>query len=226
MTRPKICYIFLLSFLLVNTSANAGTIIKLGFSNDARPDIELVSGILSTVDDGIAATAGDQNTGVIFDAELSGEPSLSDSVASVSFNNISLMGENTTIANTVLQETMGGDFSLYGEANELLLTGTLGNGLLHGPIGGTATGGFLTTEFGAFTGGSLLPSLNGMNLSAVSISLSNVNGRSGLATNDDGTIQDFTADATANIVASPEPSASLMTVVGVVGCMLFARRRR
>ena len=137
------------SVLLVFTvSTNAGTIIKLGFSTDSLPDIELIDGALSTADDGIGATNGDQNTEVTFLGSLVSQPAIEGDNASFTLDGVSLVDMPTIFGTTILHATEGGTFSLYDQNDSLLLAGTLGIGTLSGPIGGTATGGFLTTEFG------------------------------------------------------------------------------
>ena len=138
--------------LSIGSHVYAGTIIKLGFSTDPIADIELVGQELSTVDDGVGATHGDQNTEVTFLGVLGAQPAITGDNASFSLTSVALNGAPTVIGNTIIQTTNGGDFALYDQNNALLLSGTLGDGILSGPIGGTATGGFLTTEFGVFSG--------------------------------------------------------------------------
>ena len=58
-------------FLMAGNTADAGTIIKLSLGNTG-PDIEYSGGVLSTVDDGIVGTPGDQNTSIDFLDFLSG----------------------------------------------------------------------------------------------------------------------------------------------------------
>ena len=104
----------------------------------------------------------------------------------------------------------------------------MGDGTLSGALGATATGGFLTTEFGEFTDGSLFPTLQDSALlrSSFSISLTNVNGGGGFATDDSGDLVDFEADATANIGAQlvPEPSSAALILLGLLGTLTLRRR--
>ena len=141
---------------------------------------------------------------------------------------VELLGTPTVFfETTILQETNGGTFELYNPDNDLLLAGTLGHGTLSGPIGGTATGGFLTTEFGDFTDGLLLSVLAESQLyrSTVSVSLLTVNQGQGMSLGDDELLEDFDADASANIGASiPEPAAGLLLALGALA-MLVNRRR-
>ncbi|MCP4190302.1 MAG: hypothetical protein GY768_06720 [Planctomycetaceae bacterium] len=207
--------------------ATAGTIIKLGFSTDSMPDINLIDAVLSTADDGIGATSGDQNTEVTFLGALSGEAGIESDNASFTLNAINLIDNPTIFGTTILQATNGGNFDLYDQNNDLLLSGTLGNGTLSGPIGGTATGGFLTTEFGMFSDGSLLDTLTPEKLlqSSFSISLTDVNGGLGFSTGADGSLDDFNADATANIGARavPEPAAVLSVIMGIMSVFALTR---
>ncbi|MCA9217887.1 MAG: PEP-CTERM sorting domain-containing protein [Planctomycetales bacterium] len=220
------------AMLVAFQQANAETIIKLGLSTDSLADIELISGELSTVDDGLGATAGDQNTEVTFlNSVLSaaGSQPFGGNNLSFTMGGVNLAGSPAMIGNSILQETTGGSFALYDTNNELLLSATLGDGILSGPVGGTATGGFLTTEFGAFTGGSILTAYD-LNLidSSLSISLTDVNGGDGLSLTNDGQVADFTADATANIgasVAAPEPSSLSLFGLALL-CMAGIVRRR
>jgi hypothetical protein len=230
MRRPLTCWLALAGLLLSGTSASAA-IIKLGFSRDSRPDMESVGGILSTVADVSLATTGDQNTEVTFVGELGGILSIEGDRASFTLDNVALTGKPVVVGSTVLQETSGGAFSLYDEANTLLLSGTVGDGTLSGPIGGTATSGFLTTKFGIFNGGTLLSLLAEKNLTnaSVSISMLNVNGGAGLALSGDGVLNPFTADATALISAQPqvpEPAAATLVATGALALLLARRNRR
>lgn len=134
---------------LLTAQASAETIIKLGLSTDNLADIELVSGELSTVDDGLGATLGDQNTEVTYLNSLlaaaGGQPFGGNNL-SFTMESVALDGVPASIGSTILQATAGGTFSLYDSNDVLLLSATLGDGILSGPVGGTATGGFLTTS--------------------------------------------------------------------------------
>ena len=217
------------SFLLTAATSQAA-IIKLGYSTDSLPDVEAVNGVLSTVQDVSAGTLGDQDTEVTLLSVLSGLLVIEGDRASFTLDGVQFTGNPAVIGGTVLQPTAGGNFNLYDPANALLLSGTLGKGTLSGPLGGTATGGFLTTEFGQFTGGSLLPTLqaNNLLLSSVSISLTDVGGGVGFSLAANGSLQDFAADATANISAAPqvpEPQSVALALSGIAATLFGLRRR-
>ena len=211
-------------------AAKAGTIIKLGFGTDSLPDIEMVGTTLSTFDDGTGSTVGDQNTEVTFLGLLAGTTPIVGDRASFTLDDVGLFGTATVVGSTVLQETDGGGFSLYDASNVLLLSGTLGNGTLSGPLGSIATGGFLTSEFGHFTDGSLLSILSDadMTLSSLSIALNDVNDGQGFKVNDEtNQLLDFTADATANVGArTPEPAGLTIALLAGLALAPWMRGRR
>jgi hypothetical protein len=223
MNRKQMMTFFVLT-LTASLPAQAGTIIKLGFSTDSLPDIELVDNTISTVDDGVGATTGDQNTELTYLGVLGGGTPIEGATASFTLDNVQLSGQPMTFNTTILQATAGGDFSLYDQNNVLLLEGTLGAGTLSGPMGGTATGGFLTTEFGDFTSGTLLPALQLQPRSTFSVSLTDVNNGLGFDKTDGGDLAPFVADGTANIGAQiPEPAALLMLIPGILLCLRLWR---
>jgi len=214
--------------LLFAANASASTIIKLNLGTDSLPDIELVGGTLSTASDQLGATSGDQNTEVSYLGVLSELIPTSGPHYSMTLSDVMISGKPSVVGGGlfVVQETDGGMFSLYDPSNELLLSGTLGPGTLTGPVGGTATGSILTTQFGAFTAGALLPDLSagGLTGSTVSFALTSVNSGQGLSLTESGDLNDFKADAIATIGASvPEPTSGLLLLLGVV---LLRRRKR
>ncbi len=214
--------------LFLATSASASTIIKLNLGSDSLPDIELVDAVLSTASDQLGATTGDQNTEVSYLGVLSAIMPTPGPHYSITLSDVAISGKPSVLGGGLfaVQETDGGTFSLYDPSNQLLLSGTLGPGTLTGPIGGTATASVLTTQFGAFTDGALLPDLvaGGLSGSTVSFALTNVNSGQGLSLTESGDLADFRADAIATIGASvPEPASGLLLLLafGLIG-----RRRR
>lgn len=228
---------------LFSMPALAETIIKLDFgaTGTVGPDIELEDGVLSTVDDNIAGTPGDQDTSVTFHGFVSGsEVDITPpNQGSYSLAGVSMVGSpfvvNQGLFSLVTQQTTGGTFELYDDAGEVLLTASLQDGSLHGTTGASATGGFLTANLGSFTGpaaselfGQLAP-----NTASLAISLTDVsspNGAPGLSVSDE-VLQNFSADATANIgadpigVGLPEPTSISMALFGILGILGFRRRR-
>lgn len=218
--------------LVAVSQAQAGTIIKLGLGNDSAPDIMFTGGAggtLSTMNDGNATTTGDQNTGVEFADFLAGViTDIRPSVASFSLANLTAAGPATTFGPLVIQNFSGGTMNLYDAANSLLLSGTLGNSALTGPIGPPATGGLFTTSFATITGGSLQPRIMPGSLT-LSMSLTDINGGAGFSVGGATapSLNAFTADVTLNIAGEqiPEPLAASLLLIGLAVAGLMGRRR-
>ena len=66
MNRLRITLAVASCIAIAAPATDAATIIKLGFSTDSLPDIEILDNELSTFDDDFGATIGDQNTEVTF----------------------------------------------------------------------------------------------------------------------------------------------------------------
>jgi len=142
----------LCALLVASTSVSrAGTIIKLNLGG-VGPDVGLNGGgVLSTTDDGVAATTGDQNTAVEFTDFLNPIPDINVNAASFSLNNLVAVGPANVFGSLVIQNFAGGQFSLYDPANVLLLQGPLTNSALTGVIGPPGTGALFTTTLGSVT---------------------------------------------------------------------------
>lgn len=214
------------------------TIVKLNFGSTG-PDVQLIDGVFSTIDDGDSAP-GDQITTVDFDGfvEAGGHTDITiPNQGSFSLFGVDLVGTpdvSSGVFTSVTQVTTGGSFELYDGVGNILLTGTLTDGLLHGSSGAAATGSFFAANLGTFTGPNTagldgLFSMLDPDSAALSISLTDVvslpGGDPGLLV-DNGGLLNFSSDATGNISAEaklgpvlPEPSASLMAIFGVLGLL-------
>ena len=220
-----------LAFLMIPSLGSAGTLMKLGLGTGDGPDIAMItlpSGdqVLSTIDEGNADTAGDQDTDVGFITVLPTETDIAPDLASFSLSGVNLIGSPMAVLGGALvaQSTSGGTFELFDAANSLLLSGSLMDGSLSGPPG-SPTGSFLTAALGDFTGGTLAPKLRTDSLS-LSISLTDLAtsiGQPGLVIDNNGSFTPFTSDATANVGAEPavpEPASLPLLAIGI----LFAVR--
>jgi PEP-CTERM motif-containing protein len=220
--------------LLVSSAAYGAneTILKLSLSSTGADLAMDAAGVLGTVNDGIAATTGDQNTAIDYTGLLNGLYADVPSGASFSVAGLQRTGPSSIIGATVIvQDFFGGTFSLYDTApgNNLLLRGTMTDSTLTGVIGGTGTGSIFTTRVGNFTAGSLLPNVvpNSLN---ISMALTNVNGGAGFSVSGfPFTLQPFNTDASVNISADtspiPEPTSIAIALLGAMG-FGFSRRRR
>jgi|GEM_PF-2903639 len=233
----------LAALVFLTSSAHAETIVKLGLGS-AGPDIQLVDGVLSTVDDGSAASPGDQTSDVTFHGFVAG--SVADitppNEGSFSLSGVSMVGSpfvvNQGLFSLVTQQTTGGTFDLYDEAGDILLSATLEDGSLHGTTGASATGGFITLNLGTFTGPAadefdVLFSQLAPETASLAISLTDVsspNGAPGLSVAND-LLENFSADATANVGADPigtvlpEPSSNCLAALGCLALLAWRRRR-
>jgi hypothetical protein len=222
---------------------DAGTIIKLSLGGDPGADIEFtggVGGILSTADDTIAGTTGDQNTAVEYTDFLEAyETDIDTSTASFTLDGLVVAGPATTINGAlVFQGFAGGTLELYDAANTLLLSGTLTDSALSGGLGPPGTGGLFTTSIATVTGGTLAPYIDPTSLS-LSVSLVDINGGGGLSVSalvpgppgiSFGVLDAFTADASLLIAGDfsgiPEPASIALLLMGFATSLFAGRRAR
>jgi hypothetical protein len=213
----------------MSSSASATAILKFSLG-DTGPDIAYSNGVFSTVNDGDAATPGDQDTSVRFVGPLAFMTDIL-SGASFSLANVTASGLAIVTSGVITQLTTGGQFALYDQSNSLLLAGTLDSGVISGGLA-SSTGSFFNSTAGTFTGGSLLsyiaPTPAGLSI-ALSDILSN-SGLVGMAVTPGCIVQcqlgNFTAAADQLVDGSPvpEPATALLFTSGVVGA--FIKRRR
>ncbi|HVT27002.1 MAG TPA: hypothetical protein VHE81_03180 [Lacipirellulaceae bacterium] len=238
-TRMTVTGLAVCALVFVASSVSvAGTIIKLDLGN-VGPDVGMNgAGILSTVDDGNAATTGDQNTSVVYTGFLSPIPNITPATASFSLAGLTAVPPATLASPLVIQNFTGGTFSLYDSANVLLLQGTLDQSALTGVIGPPGTGALFTTTLGNVTLGTLVPFIEQGTVS-LSMNLTNVssNGGQGFSVSVDGAavfLNPFTADASANIAADPsglgpgipEPATCMLMLMGFSAVVCGWRRSR
>ena len=215
-------------------AAQAGTIIKLSLG-DTGPDLAYAGGVLSTVDDGIAGTPGDQNTAIDFLDFLSGETDIPLADASYSLSGVTAAGPASVLFGVVVvQPFTSGNFKLWDDSNALLLDVDLDDSALTGPLGPAATGSVFSITNGTVVGGSLASQIISNSIS-MSIAMTSINGGAGLAVAPlappipgMGTLLPFVADASKVIAAEPvpEPTSALLILMGLLAAPLAAKRRR
>jgi hypothetical protein len=221
------------ALLVLAGNAYAGTIIKLSLGVDTPADVEFSggsSGVFGTADDGNGATTGDQNTAIEFGDFLdSSQTDVLTATASFTLDSLTASGPASTFGPLVIQNFTGGTLNLYNASNVLLLSGTLANSALTGPIGAPATGALFTTSFANVTGGLLQPMIL-PNTLTVSMSLSDINGGAGFSVGGATApvLNAFRADSTHSIAAQPipEPVAAMLIVVASSGLAALTVRRR
>lgn len=217
-------------------TAQAGTIIKLSLGNDVAPDLEYSAGVLSTVDDTIPGTSGDQNTAVEFLDFLSFIPNIPAAAASYSLNGVTQSALPQVLFGTVVvQEMSGGNFQLWDDNNALLLSATLGDSILQGTTGAAgpaASGAVFSTTLGDILGGTLQQYI-APNTISISIAMTSVasGATAGMIVNQTPggpELANFTADASKTIAAEqvPEPATAALFVLSLLVAPLASRRRR
>jgi hypothetical protein len=221
---------------IVALPARAATILKLNLGNDLADDIQLNSGLFSTVDDGVPGTMGYQNTAVEFTEFLEMFADIPTPVASFTLKDLTPAGDAITYSGWLVeQDFIQGNLSLYGQDNTLLLSADLTVSAVTGPVGAPGKQGlFLAT--GDVTGGVIAPYIDPDSLS-VRMRLPLINSGSGFSVSPSpgfpapnqyfAPLNPFAAGAEVEIradVAVPEP-AGLVIVCAAVSIVIAARRR-
>jgi hypothetical protein len=225
----QIATVSVVGLMLTASSAAADTIIKFGLA-EVGPDVLYEDGVFFTRDDNDLTTFGSQNTGLNFVGFLQGVfPDIQEG-ASMTLDGVTAVGLATTTGDVILQQTSGGSFSIWNEANELLLAGELGEGAIAGSAAAD-TGSFFNTEVVNYVGGSLLaliaPSPGGISISVASV---RTGGEIGLQIDDEGRLKNFTANGNGLITGDPlaqvpEPSTVLLMLSGLLGTTLRKRKK-
>ncbi len=210
------------------SALQAGTIIKLNLG-EVGPDVSFTqAGVFGTIDDGNAATIGNQNTAIEFADGLDDIPDIGTNVGSFTLSGLAAVGPAQVFGTLLIQNFAGGSFNLYDPANVLLLSGTLSASTLTGVVGPPGTGSVFSTGPMTVTGGTLLPRIVPNTLS-LSLTLTNVNGGAGLSVGNTAPIlQPFTADSTVAMAATvvPEPATFALFAFGGLTAIGLRMRRR
>jgi hypothetical protein len=217
----------LVSLLVSPVDAVAETVIKFELAGmSTGPDMQFNAGTLSTIDDGVASTFGDQNTNVSYQGFLEGLTDIA-AGASMTISGVDKVGDASDVNGIVSQVTSGGTFFLYDQSDFLLLSGGFAGGVVVGSVSDSA-GSFFTTSPLMYTGGSLLdfviPKSGKISLSFTDV---RTGGSPGMVVTN-GNLADFTSVATGSLEATavPEPSVLGMAAIGVLLVVRHHRRRR
>jgi hypothetical protein len=221
--------VFCALFCVATSATQAATIIKLNLGG-VGPDVGMNgAGTLSTTNDGVAATVGDQNTDIEYVGALDFKPDVNANSASFTLQGLNEVGPASVFGSLVIQNFFGGQFSLFDPANVLLLQGPLTNSALTGVLGPPGTGALFTTTLGAVTGGTLMPLIAPGTVS-LSMNMTTVNGGNGFAVAGGGpALNPFLADASITIAANVVPEPATMSLIGLGAAAAIAacgRRRR
>src|SRR5687768_12657051 len=129
--------------------ANAGTIIKLSLGSDATADYQFSGGpvgVMSTINDGVGGTPGDQDTAIEFLDFLSSFPNIP-AGASYTLSGLTAVPPATVFAGYVFQDLAGGTFELWDDLNNPLLSVALTTSTIVAQVG-NPSGAVLTTTLG------------------------------------------------------------------------------
>ncbi len=219
-------------------SIHAATIMNLilGASDDAN--FEFSSGVLSTLDDGISSTSGDQNAAIEFVgmAEATAFSIVPPPEGSFTLAGMTASSPSTTFSGSlVVQDFSLGSLAIYAADDSLLLSADIFLSALTGPLGPPNSQG-LFLAFGEITGGSLAPLYTPDSL-RVKMKLPTVTGFSvsplpgappppiHLATLEPFTAIAMSVEILAEPIPEPAGAASLMIAAAMIGTALRRRRR-
>ncbi len=224
-------FAFLAAFCLLaspflSTDAVAETVIKFNLAGmNTGPDVAYSGGELSTVPDGSVGLASQQSTDVSYQGFLGDTLTSISSGASLTLSGVTAQGSAAGGGGLISQMTSGGMFSLFDNANSLLLSGNLGDGVIAGSSTGSS-GSFFSTSPVVYTAGSLLPMLQ-PDSGAITLSFLDVRtgGNPGLVI-DNGTLLNFTATANGQLSASAVPEPSVIGMAAIGALVLLRQRRK
>jgi hypothetical protein len=208
--------------LILCSPSSATTIIKLSLG-ETGPDVgmSVAGGTFSTSNDGVGVTTGDQNSAIEYTSFLDGIPDIPTNIASFTVAGVTAAGAPTPLGGGVLlQNFVGGSFSLFDPANTLLLGGNFSTLVLSGG----ASGSLFTISNATVTGGTLAP-LIVPNSVSMSFAFTNINGGAGLSVSQGNTLNPFVADAVVTIAANPTPEPASLSTIALAALALMKRRR-
>lgn len=214
------------------SAAHAGTILKLNLGG-VGPDVGMgapagqLPGVFSTIDQtGGPPPTGDQFTAIEYTGFLNFIPDVNTSTATFSLNGQVATGPASVFGILVIQNYLGGTFSLYDPADSLLIQGPMGPSVLSGVLGPPGTGSLFTTSLTTVTGGSLAPLIAPGSVS-LSLNMTTVNGGAGFSVAGGGpSLNPFLADASISIAADPVPEPSTIALLALGALALIVAKRR
>jgi hypothetical protein len=209
--------------------SQAATIIKLNLGG-VGPDVGMgPGGNLSTIDQtGGPPPTGDQLTAIEYTGFLNFIPDVNTNTASFSLNGLNAVGPANVFGTLVIQNFAGGQFSLYDQADSLLLQGPMGPSALSGVLGPPGTGALFTTSLTTVTGGSLAGLIAPGSVS-LSMNMTNVNSGLGFGVTGSGlqaVLNQFQADASISIAADAVPEPTTLVLLGLGSIAMIAAKRR
>jgi hypothetical protein len=186
-------------------------------------------GNLSTIDQtGGPPPTGDQLTAIEYTGFLNFIPDVNTNTASFSLNGLNAVGPANVFGTLVIQNFAGGQFSLYDQADSLLLQGPMGPSALSGVLGPPGTGALFTTSLTTVTGGSLAGLIAPGSVS-LSMNMTNVNSGLGFGVTGSGlqaVLNQFQADASISIAADAVPEPTTLVLLGLGSIAMIAAKRR